>query len=242
MKVETNSSGDTLVLSPRLTNGEKGKPGVVAMLRNEASGHICSGVRRMLIDLSDVDFMNSTDIGSLVGITKQMQVNKGLLVICGLGLRLAETLAVVRLLNALPLRILPEEGLKALEREKPTDGGIARLTGGNPSLEEIRHWWDSVLKNQVESVPSVPPPTRVSAVVPLAGMNRTSTECEPPPPVARVASSQGPEFSDWQEALECIRKAKELYQRRGLPFDTAMSFKEFISQFAERLLEERGES
>ena len=75
------------------------------------------------VDLSDVTFLDSTGVGTLVGGLKKVRENGGKLVFFGVRPRVKRVLEITGLLRALPIFDNRETALFALQNEGKTENG-----------------------------------------------------------------------------------------------------------------------
>lgn len=229
MKFEREDLGDVLLLIPQPE--KRGAGGELMALKAEVSRLIEEGAASLLVDLRQVDFINSTDIGALVGCVRHAQQKKRVFALCGLGLRLAETLHIVQMHRVLPFRLTREEAILDMRKAVKAPNPIPALVGGNPDMEQVKQWWDTVILSQTTppATPSpVPPPP--AAAPPIANRIEEILASEQTPPETR------PYLHDWIHGLEVLRSARDLWEKRGLSFDANITFKEFITKLAESLI------
>lgn len=196
MKFEQETVGDVVVLTAIPTPAPKDM-GLVDVKR-EVDALVEKGLTRIVVDIKNLDFLNSTEIGALIGSLRLTISRKGVLVLCGIGLRLAETLFLVRMHIVFPFRLSRKEAILEATKCGKDPGHAARLVAGNPSLEEIRHWWDVIIRKQLED--NAPPIPSHPESVPPAPPSAPETSDQPPssPPTAfppkASSSSASPEL------------------------------------------------
>lgn len=82
--------------------------------RKVVSKYLEEGPANIILDLSGVDFIDSSGIGALVQISKQVQAQSGLFQLIG-NARVTQTLKLVRLEKFLLQKANVQEALEALE-------------------------------------------------------------------------------------------------------------------------------
>lgn len=232
MEIEQEELNGVAILTPLLPDSTNGWTATLKTMRNRVNVLTDRGARKLLVDLTNVDFLDSTGIGTLVGCFQRMASTDGLVLFCGAGLRIAETLAVVNLLRVLPLRIGRTEAMKELSKSTPTKGACAKLAAGNPSVDTLRAWWKD--NAPPPPAPEAPPePPTPAAVAPP----------KPSDPAAALSENLPSDVHDdlrsWVDALDVLMRARGIYERNGLGFSADVTFKEFIARLAEALIERR---
>jgi len=138
-------------------------------VKNEVVKIAEEGCAAIILDLKMVEFVTSTDIAALVGCVRHLQSRKGVFMVCGLGLRVAETFFIVNMDKVIPIRITVEETLLEIKRLDRRQDPLARLVAGNPDIAHIREWWDSVIRQKTQSIPKTElPPKTASADAPAS--------------------------------------------------------------------------
>jgi anti-anti-sigma factor len=214
--------------------------------------------RPSVIDLSALDFLNSSAIGSLVGATRLFNEKGGSLVLVGLGTRLAETFRVVRLDRVVAYRATLEDAVRDLK--VTPSGAYHKLVRQNPTFDEVKEAFRKRMRELGDNrpVPGIPGPLTLNRVAAqVYGNQHAPTEptldegeggvgpdggyTDPPTVEQAYAESPGlrrESLVDWTEALLLFSKAQMLSQRHAMRFDPHMSFSEFLSEMAERLADE----
>jgi len=234
MEIEQEELNGVAILTPLLPDSTIGWTATLKTMRNRVNVLTDRGARKLLIDLTNVDFLDSTGIGTLVGCFQRMASTDGLVLFCGAGLRIAETLAVVNLLRVLPLRIGRAEAMKELSKSTPTKGACAKLSAGNPSVDTLRAWWkdNAPAPSPAPEAPPEPAPASPAAQQPKS-----------PDPAAALSENLPSDVHDdlrsWVDALDVLMRARGIYERNGLGFSADVTFKEFIARLAEALIERR---
>ncbi len=257
MEIDKEVQDDIYILTPRPTEEHVKVRETIVNIRNEVSTMIGNGAEKFILDLRQTSFLNSTEIGALVGCFRQVSQKKGLMIVCGIGLRLAETLAVVKMLGVFPIRLTRQEAFLELKKIKIEDKANSKLVMKNPGLEQIRHWWDSVIHQQTREmeIPSdlregTPVIAASETVTPIPVAGDTETVEDTPISVVeeRMSLDKLPKdknipqpsedyFHDWRDGLEVLRTAREIYSRNDMVFTADLTFKDFLSNLAQKLIE-----
>lgn len=255
MKIEVCEQGDISVLKLEPSEGESpnGVPTNFDKLKTKVLElSTRAGVRKIIVDLREIHFLDSSCIGVLVGGHRRMKECQGAIIYVGIGLRVAETLNIVNLLYALPIRITCEEAALALKKfQGGRDPG--ELAKDNPPLETIRAWWDALLHDRVRSIPTpsrefIRKPVLEPRPEPSRAAGGTASTLTPRPASGSLDASHPagdsngqPIFTppdDWNRALGLMREAAALARANGVAFSVDMSFREYVGALAERLVGE----
>jgi anti-anti-sigma factor len=236
MSVKIEDLKNIIILTPDLNEEKGGKRTGLQDLRDQINQYLNDKRFRLVIDLSNIKFLNSTEIGALVGIVRAVMNKKAALVLCGIDLRLAETLAMVNLLGIIAIRNTREEAELAVSKATLNHETMKKLIAGNPTIEQVRQWWDSVLKYKSQEIISIPAEIRQKKKATLQTPERTSPQqgntnaylVPPPPPLSSVDT-------DWLEVLKLVRAARKLCEKHSLEFDGDLTFNDFISRMAKQL-------
>jgi anti-anti-sigma factor len=113
MLVEFEFRGDLclLRLHGRFATGQDS-----AYLRNRTEEIKKSGSSKVLADFSQVDYIDSTGMGFLIGIyTSVMKTPNGRFVLCNLNRRVREVLELTRLANVMSIYATEEAAMRALQ-------------------------------------------------------------------------------------------------------------------------------
>ncbi len=233
MRFEPEEIGGVLVVHIRMGNDEELSR--LGALKGEVSRHVEAGHLNIVVDLKELDFIDSKGMGALVGCARLIEEKAGKFVVYGMGLRLTETLHIVRLNQVVPFRMTQAQAVVAAESELGEDG-FAELIRGNPGLPEVRAWWD---ENGDSLAPAGP------SHVPFSDMTRRQPEPKETkflsdwasPDLVRLRSliEGNHHLQDWMQALYLFSEAKRLSQRYEIEFNAEMSFKEFLSNLADSL-------
>ncbi|MDK2972936.1 MAG: hypothetical protein PWP23_2691 [Candidatus Sumerlaeota bacterium] len=250
MEVVTETEGSIAILTPTPAADEDLACASLSPVRDAVKSLTEKQVRKIIIDLRNVDFLGSADIAALVASARTIHSNAGLMVLCGCGLRLAETLAVVQLLRVLPIRLTRNQAVLALKKVQPGRDSSSDLVRGNPTMEKIRTWWDDVVQAQTREVRITPTAVEL-APDPEPDMDAVGEEAFIRPGFINLYSEEdvngvGQEtdiaplrhdLNDWVGALETLKSAQRLYASRGLKFSPDLTFKEFLGRLAESMIE-----
>jgi len=113
MLVELESLGDVCVLRlhGRFATGQDS-----AYLRGRTEEIKSSGTSKVLADFSEVDYIDSTGMGFLIGIyTSVVRIPNGRFVLCNLNRRVREVLELTRLANVMTIYANEEAAMRALQ-------------------------------------------------------------------------------------------------------------------------------
>ncbi len=228
MEIMQESKDDVVILTPKMGPGETDRQSIVP-LRNELNRVVVEGFRKVAINLEHVDMINSSEIGTLIGCFRGIADRDGALIVCGLRLRVIEVLSITKMLGVFPIRVTLNETVVELAKLKVGKGISNKLVQMNPTLDQMRKWWDSVTQKQ--SRPAAPAPAQEPvAEVPVAEA--------PVAPVA-VPTDSTPPLTDsqesWLEALALVSAVRAYCEARGIPFEMEMTLKELVSRSALQL-------
>lgn len=221
--------GRILILQP--THSGRGEFSGLPKLKNEVIRRVENGQIHILVDMSQVDFLGSMEIGALVGCLRLLESRKGTFALCCVGPHLFEALCMVRLETIIPIRISRDEALNDLKPKMHDSNRIRRLVQGNPKLEEIQsRWRQQALETEAEPPHDASPPVAESA--------------EPPAPPAASAPPSTPELPPdqdrWMRSLQLLQEARELCESSGVDFAMDMTFQDFLAKIGEALATQRG--
>ncbi|MBI3947677.1 MAG: STAS domain-containing protein [Armatimonadetes bacterium] len=87
------------------------------------------GVHHIVVDLTEVGFIDSVGLGVLIGALRRARAGGGTLVLCGPNPRIRRILDITGLSSAFTVSQDTDEGLKVLEREVPSDAGAVGQGG-----------------------------------------------------------------------------------------------------------------
>jgi anti-sigma B factor antagonist len=94
MKIKTELKGDIAVLAPKgsLVGGDE-----TDELRSAVSQLIEKGNKKLIVDLGDVDYMNSTAIGALVSAHTSYANRSGSVILCNVNKKISNIFIVTKL-------------------------------------------------------------------------------------------------------------------------------------------------
>lgn len=241
MKIFRETDGPVALLTCEHEQEDEARGANITPVRNEVSRLVEEGCSLIVLDLSRIDFINSSGIGALVGSLRCVQQRNGALILTGLTLKVAETLAVVRMLNVIPVRLTRQEAALVLRKAKPEKGLVPKLLAGNPSLGDVHNWWDSVLNARASGVvgklptpPTTEPPVgslpaaEVALPTPLLASLSEAPAVKTQAPQPAPDAGTPPPKDDWAQALEVVRQAAELAARSGVEFREGLTFGQLL--------------
>jgi anti-sigma B factor antagonist len=91
-------------------------------LRQEAVRLTTSGQANLIIDLSGVDFLDSTGLGVIVGVLKRARTHGGELAVVGAENHVRKVFDITRISDVLPMFATVEEACAALSNREPVPG------------------------------------------------------------------------------------------------------------------------
>ena len=111
MKADIRDNG-VAVLSPKgaLVGGD-----VLETLKTTAHGLLAQGTRRLVIDLSGVNLVNSTGLGSLIGLHSSFREADGTVVLAGADKKIQNLFVLTRLASVFPIADTVDEALAQAE-------------------------------------------------------------------------------------------------------------------------------
>lgn len=111
MKLEDNKCGDALVIK---LVGDRLDAAAAPEFKETVTSRIDAGEDIILLDLSSVDFIDSSGLGAMVAVLKRMSPN-GKLVVCGLRDAAFSMFRLTRMDQVFPIFPSQAEALNALE-------------------------------------------------------------------------------------------------------------------------------
>ena len=91
-------------------------------LRQEAVRLTTSGQAHLVIDLSGVDFLDSTGLGVIVGVLKRARTHGGELAVCGAENHVRKVFEITRISDVLPMHATVDEACAAMTSGQPVPG------------------------------------------------------------------------------------------------------------------------
>jgi len=193
--------------------------------------------RPAVLDISAVEFVDSTGIGALIGLARAFDERGGCVVLCGIRPRMAEIFEAVRLDKMMPFR--DSAIVAATELDKTKKPLMANLISKNPTTADVRAKWEDRMrlgaKREAVSAASAetqestylrdnpqdaaPKSTMVAKLVESA-----SVPSESAPPSASPAPAPPKFGSDWEELLTLYARTDELAKRNGVQFGMETTF------------------
>lgn len=233
MEFVVNREGAIAVITPTPSQQElEDLRTDITAVRKTVNALIQEECGRILLDLSRIEFLSSTEIGALVGCTRQIHARSGLFMLCGIGPRLAETLTVVQLHRVLAFRVTRNEAIAALKKGTADKSAYSQLVSGNPKISEVRKAWGESGGQSSSGVHKVKDESLKVDKEESSGQANDKQESAEKP--AEMISQ---DMRDWLDALKVMRTSRELFARHGLKFDASMSFRDFIARLAEHIVE-----
>jgi len=83
-------------------------------LRQEAVRLVAAGQSRLVIDLSGVDFLDSTGLGVIVGVLKRVRTHDGVLAVAGAENHVRKVFDITRISDVLPMFSTVDEACVAI--------------------------------------------------------------------------------------------------------------------------------
>jgi anti-anti-sigma factor len=228
---------DARIIRIRKDDGER-SPDPFSQVKARIGDLLREGTRRLVLDMADVDFIDSRALGSLVGCYRAVQEAEGLIVLVALSPQVAMIFRMVNFLKLMPIRKTREEGLQSILRVSPRKGTMERLIQGNPSIEDLKAG-DPDATAEVISIPKSGPKRTSPAVF----EPEPETTTAPPPPAAPGSPSHVPVGEDdWAMALRLYTELTNLTKRHGLEATPEITFSALFSRLAEKLARNRSTS
>jgi anti-sigma B factor antagonist len=112
--------------------------GTVSILRTALQNVVVPGVRLVVVDAAELNFIDSSGLGALVGAHKQLTAQGGRLVVANLPSRLYKPVHVTGLAKAIPTQVTDEPTTPWAGATTPAEildalGFTAGVTGGHPT-------------------------------------------------------------------------------------------------------------
>lgn len=251
MEVLREQSGEVLVLTPKKSDDPKEVAGF-SKVRNVVHEALGGGAKRIVLDIGEIDFMNSTDIGALIGSVRHVQGKGGVLCMTGISPKLVELFTLVRLFQVVPMRLAMKDAVAEVNKVKLDGRANASLVAGNPTAEEVGAWSDAPAESgrktlaAKEAVPDAETARGQVPRTPQAGApgtgeqsSESSRRLMAPPwkDPTEDTDDLDPAMRDWVRALEVLRAAHDICRGRGVRFQSGMTFQQFLATVADSLLE-----
>jgi anti-anti-sigma factor len=88
------------------------------VIKGEVRRCLAQGELRLLLDLTAVEFINSSGLGTLVSVLKEVRLARGRLVLCNLARYVREIFEITQLARVFELAATEQEGCAALVAAK----------------------------------------------------------------------------------------------------------------------------
>lgn len=115
MNLETKKAGEFIFLKPLKQN-------IDATASTEFKARVVDLINQgnnfFLLDLSQVDFVDSSGLGALISILKSLTINNGNIVLCGLNTPVLNLFSLTRMNSVFKICSNEAEGLKSLIETK----------------------------------------------------------------------------------------------------------------------------
>jgi anti-anti-sigma factor len=230
MPIRFQQDGDVTILTPGRT-GDSHPEKVLIACREEIRKLLADGPQKVVVDLSDIDFLTSTEVGSMIGAVREAGQAQGAILFAGLGTRLVEILEVMRTLEILPIRLSPREAAVELSKVRLKEvNQQSRLVANNPTAKDIHAWCDARVPQLTH-----PPSIGKGAAVPIKARpedEETLFGSGSPQIAAAKSKIDDSTQNTWSEALDIIERAQILFERHGLPFQPSLTFQDFLGQLS----------
>lgn len=112
MEIEIKNHGHILCLKPLKTSINATTS---ATFKLKVNKFIAQGNKHLLLNLSEVDFIDSSGLGALISILKCVANNKGKIVFCEVQTPVQNLFNLTRLNRIIPLYLNEKEAIKSLE-------------------------------------------------------------------------------------------------------------------------------
>ncbi len=83
-------------------------------LKEQIKGYLSEGTIKLVLDMNDVDFINSSGLGTLVSILKDVRMVKGRLVLCNLAQYVQEIFEITQLSHIFDMYSTEEEAAASM--------------------------------------------------------------------------------------------------------------------------------
>lgn len=235
MDYKKENVGDVLIITPMPS--EKNSDEGLGTMKNEIASQHVAGFERVVIDLQNINYINSGDIGVIIGCVRYFFSRKGMLLIASMRPKVAETMFIINMHKAIPFRIDKSDAVSELNKTVKSHDASTRLLARNPSLSEIHAYWNSqkqIQDGMIAKANDVHPVDSRQFKIP-----DDKKEHEPNHKKffhqSDENTAQNLMNSGWESALEIVQKAKMLYNIHGLVFKPEITFKEFLAKMSEKM-------
>lgn len=201
--------------------------------------------RPAVLDISAVEFVDSTGIGALIGLARAFDERGGCVVLCGIHPRMAQIFEAVRLDRMMPFR--DSAIVAATEVDKTKKPLMANLISKNPTTSDIRAKWEDRVRlgAKREAVTAAAAETQEStyardnpqdaapkSTVVARLAESAPAPAAPPTPQAPAAAAAPRLGSDWEELLTLYARTDELAKRNGVTFGMETTFGKLMAEIA----------
>lgn len=108
----TERTNDTAVL---VVSGRLISPESCDLLKQAADAEIQLGGSRIVVDMSGLEFMNSSGLNALIGILTRSRNAGGELVLCSISAKVRDLFIMTKLINVFQIKASREEALLAVK-------------------------------------------------------------------------------------------------------------------------------
>ncbi len=110
MELQVRKEGDVVILdlSGKVMNNDD-----TALLRNEVKQQVEDGTRKLVLNMSELQWMNSSGLGVLVAATSTVQNVKGVMKLAGTPEKIMSLFRITRLEQVFDFRASVEEALES---------------------------------------------------------------------------------------------------------------------------------
>ncbi len=198
--------------------------------------------RPSVLDISAVEFVDSTGIGALIGLARAFDERGGCVVLCGVHPRMAEIFSAVRLDKMMPFR--DSAIVAATEVDKTQKPLMANLIRKNPTPVEMRAKWEDRIrlgaKREAQTAAAAETQESTYArdnpqdAAPKSTLVPKLVESEPAAtaPTAPPAAAAPRAGTDWEELLMLYARTDELAKRNGVSFGMDTTFGKLMADIA----------
>jgi len=112
MDMQTKKEGDVLLVKPMINSINVNTS---ASFKTKFNDLIAQGNLIILLNLSEIDFIDSSGLGAIISVLKSLSRNKGHLAICGAKTPVVNLFSLTRLDRVLKLCSNEKEGMQSLQ-------------------------------------------------------------------------------------------------------------------------------